>query len=65
MLLHLWKQPPGPVRYLKKAFTDHLPKNPLVFSINLTINNLVIEELFAETGFLRNASTASKVETLF
>ena len=25
MLLHLRKQPPGPVRYLRKAFTHHLP----------------------------------------
>ena len=24
MLLHLLKQPPGPVRYLKKVFTQHL-----------------------------------------
>ena len=60
MLLHLWKQPPGSVRYLRKVFTHHLwSKNPLVFSITLilTINNLVIEELFAENRFLKNTST--------
>ena len=62
MLLHLWKQPPGPVRYLRKSSLTicHLwSKNPLVFSITLilTINNLVIKELFAENRFLKNTST--------
>ena len=63
MLLHLRKQPPGPVRYLRKAFTHHLPpvvkKNTLFFSrtLILTINNLVIKELVAENRFLKNTST--------
>ena len=50
MLLHLWKQPPGPVRYLRKVFTQK--KNPLVFSITLilTINK-------TENRFLKNTST--------
>ena len=42
MLLHLRKQPPGPVRYLRKAFTHHLPpvvKKPFSFFKNFDFDD--------------------------
>ena len=39
MLLHLWKQPPGAVRYLKKMFTHHLVvKKPFSFFSNFDLD---------------------------
>ena len=42
MLLHLWKQPPGPALYLRKVFTHHLPpvvKKPFIFFNNFDFDD--------------------------
>ena len=40
MLLHLWKQQPGPVRYFKKVFTHHLVvKKPFSFFNNFDFDD--------------------------
>ena len=63
MLLHLWNisMMVASTRncYLKKVFTHHLVKKLFIFltNINFTINNLIIEKLFAEKRFLKKTST--------